>query len=123
LQLIDDLNLWDCLIFTSSIDKQGNIATDPHKISKGRSYNGIQIPKFLSYKEVNSDYKNRLYLCLLSAFNKKTNKNKLSFQNIEYTIESKALISNKRKNLLSLIYIEDQDTKDKISTQVNDLFV
>jgi len=83
LKVINDIPLWDCIIFRSSLS-DGKAITRGRDISKGISYRDIRIPLVI---EENSEY-SQLFNVLFSTLKKKRLSDRVDLKGKEYSIET-----------------------------------
>lgn len=83
LKLINDIPLWDCIIFRSSLSN-GKVITKGRDISKGISYRDISISRVI---EKNSKY-SELFTIISSTLKKKHFNDKVNIDEKEYSIET-----------------------------------
>lgn len=101
-RLINDLKLWDCLVFSPEINADGkDITIDSRHTSKGKTYEKLNLPKVLSYNSPKTHYKS-LYLFLVLAFKLKYKEGEVYLNNTMHYIEAK-LKYPRSKKLLSII--------------------
>lgn len=84
LRLVSDLNLWDCTIFRSKIEKD-NIKTLKRDISKGESFGGLRIPQVIG---PNSKGYERLYEVLSNNSQNKLVETEIPIKSAKYLLNS-----------------------------------
>lgn len=84
LKVINDIPLWDCIIFRS-VFSDGKFVT--LNVSKGMSYRKVRIPRIIENDSTNSE----LFSFLSSTLRRKRLKDRISTRGIEYSIETTLL--------------------------------
>jgi len=97
LKVINDVPLWDCIIFKSSISN-GKVITKGWDISKGASYRDIPISRVVDKSSKHS----QLFTIISSTFKKMRLNDKINMNGKEYSIET-ILLDYEKPVVMSII--------------------
>lgn len=125
-RIVRYVDIWDCIIFKSTMDSSGAIRTDSTSVCKGISYESWSIPKVLSPqstspKEVNESHnscnilnilREKLYPVVAPVFEdrkflKECLQKELGYKGIKYSVQSKLLKDNNSNTCITLIVKKD----------------
>jgi Zn-dependent peptidase ImmA (M78 family) len=96
-RLVNDLPLWDCVIFESAFS-EGRFLTKGCNISKGKSHKEFIMPKIISRDDVFQE----LYCILLASLKQNKINDTVQIQNRKYHVET-LLLDRTRQSVLTIL--------------------